>query len=161
MTVNVGLGTGNKDKETEGLMAILSIQKELLQTGQGVTPKNIFDTLERLTESLGHKNVTTFFTDPDSQPPPEEKPDPQEELAKAQIQVANNSVQVANKEAETNKQEAIWDHEEAIAKIQSEERIALRAQDLLDARERTKMEVDLQIAQAKLNEKKVVQINRG
>lgn len=112
MTVNVGLGTGNKDRQISTLMNILEKQKEL-----GVPPQNIHNTLTRLVEAGGYKSVEEFFPDPANNPPPPPKEDPQEQLIRAQIQLTAQQVDVAKSEMETNRQEAIWKHEENMLKI--------------------------------------------
>ena len=112
MTVNVGLGTGNKDRQISTLMNILEKQKEL-----GVPPQNVHNTLTRLVEAGGYKSVEEFFPDPANNPPPPPKEDPQEQLIRAQIQLTAQQVDVAKSEMETNRQEAIWKHEENMLKI--------------------------------------------
>jgi hypothetical protein len=112
MTVNVGLGTGNKDRQISTLGGILEQQKEM-----GAPPENIHNTLTRLVEAGGYKSVEEFFPDPANNPPPPPKEDPQEQLVKAQIQLTAQQVDVAKSEMETNRQEAIWKHEENMLKI--------------------------------------------
>lgn len=133
MSINVGLGSGNKDKQVEGIQLIMALQEKLLPTGQGVTPQNIFNALETAVELLGFRNVERFFTDPATQEPPPEEPDVQEQLAQAQIQLLAAQTETQRQEAITNRQEAQWKHEENMLKIANE-----------DARERTKMELEFQ-----------------
>lgn len=133
MTVSVGLGTGNKDRQMQTLSTILAIQKELMPTGRGVTEGNIYNTLEKLIEAGGYKDVNEFFTDPATQPPPEPQPDPQQMLMEAQIQLTQQQVENARIEADTNRQEAIWRHDEKMKELNDK-----------DARERTKMELEFQ-----------------
>jgi hypothetical protein len=110
--VNVGLGTGNKDRQVSTLSVILQEQKEM-----AVPPENVHNTLTRLVEVGGYKNVEEFFPDPANSPPPPPKEDPQEKLIEAQIQLTAQQVDVAKSEMETNRQEAIWKHEENMLKI--------------------------------------------
>ena len=112
MTVNVGLGTGNKDRQVRTLGTILELQQQM-----AVPPANIHNTLTRLVESGGYKSVEEFFPDPANSPPPEPKQDPQEKLIEAQIQLTAQQVDVAKSEMETNRQEAIWKHQENDKKI--------------------------------------------
>ena len=100
--------------------------------------------MEKLVEVAGFKDVTQFFTDPESLPPEQPKPNVEEELAKAQIELAAEQVKTSRAEAETNRQEATWKHEEAMKKIQVEAQIELQKLTELDARERTKMELEFQ-----------------
>ena len=112
MTVNVGLGTGNKDRQVRTLSTILELQQQM-----AVPPANIHNTLTRLVESGGYKSVEEFFPDPANSPPPEPKQDPQEKLIEAQIKLAEQDVLVRQSEMETNRQEAIWKHQENDKKI--------------------------------------------
>jgi hypothetical protein len=128
MTVNVGLGTGNKDRQVSTLGGILEVQKEM-----AVPPDNIHNTLTRLVEAGGYKNVEEFFPDPAKNPPPPPQQDPQEKLIEAQIKLAEQDVLVRQSEMETNRQEAIWKHEDEARKTT-----------LLDERERYKIELDHQ-----------------
>jgi hypothetical protein len=112
MTVNVGLGSGNKDKQANSVMQLMQVQKE----SPNVSPENIFNAQDKFVEVLGLGNGNTYFSD---QPPPPPAPDPQEELVKAQIQLTQQQVDVARSEMETNRQEAIWKHEENMIKIQT------------------------------------------
>ena len=116
MTVNVGLGTGNKDRQVRTLGTILELQQQM-----AVPPANIHNTLTRLVESGGYKSVEEFFPDPANNPPPPPKEDPQEKLIQAQIALTAQQVDVAKSEMETNRQEAIWKHEENMLKIQTQD----------------------------------------
>jgi hypothetical protein len=111
VTVNVGLGTGNKDQITQNLMAILQLQNGVVQlqggpTGPLVYPQNVYAALEKLTESSGFKE--SFFADP-SQPPPQgtapppQKPDPEMAKVQGQMQLAQMKAQ---SQLEINRQKA-------------------------------------------------------
>jgi hypothetical protein len=90
VTVSVGLGTGNRDAQLMHLDKILGYQNTIVELQKGisgplVTGKNIYDVLSCLTENAGFKQ--TFFTDPSSQPQPQQPPqDP--DMVKAQGQLA-------------------------------------------------------------------------
>ena len=129
MTVNVGIGSGNKDKQLQSVMNIIDIHKQL--GGNGVTEENEYNALEKLVEFSGLGGVERYFTL--DQKPPEPPPDPQQELIRAQIQLTAKQVQVAESEMETNRQEAIWKHEDEARKTT-----------LQDQRERYKIELEHQ-----------------
>jgi soluble cytochrome b562 len=74
-TVNVGLGTGNKDQVVQHLMALIQQQGNGLQIGIA-TPQNIYNANTKLAENLGFKQADQFFTDPSKQPPKPPQPDP-------------------------------------------------------------------------------------
>ena len=131
MTVNVGIGSGNKDRQIQSMLQILEAQKEVM--GRGASEQNVYNALEKLVEFAGLGEADQFFTDPSTLPPPQPQPDPQMELAKAQIQVAQMQAQVSQREAETNRQEAQWRHEEKMKELIDK-----------DQRERYKIELDYQ-----------------
>lgn len=97
MTINVGLGTGNKDQMLMHLQTLLGIQAQAVQMQGGangplVTMENIHHTVTKLTENAGFKNTDRFWTDPKMAPPQQPQPDPammklqqEGELKKAQL----------------------------------------------------------------------------
>ena len=92
ISINVGLGTGNKDSTIAHLMQVLTIQNQIVQTQGGVqgplvSVQNIYETLEKLTETLGYKE--SFFTNPNSMPPtqPGQQPGHHPEVLKAQAEI--------------------------------------------------------------------------
>ena len=63
MTVNVGLGTGDRDIQFARLGMILEQQKEGLQAGF-TTYEHIHHTLRKMVELSGFKDVASFFPEP-------------------------------------------------------------------------------------------------
>lgn len=109
MTVNVGLGTGNKDQQLGHLQAITQAQMAFLQAGLPiVNPKNIYNAQARIVENAGFKSVEDFFTDPEKaqQGPPQ--PDPrmvamQQEM-EAKQQQAQADLQIKQQTAQADMQ---------------------------------------------------------
>jgi len=97
MTVNVGIGTGDRNQKAQSLAAIIAEQKENLMQGSPLaSPQNLFAAYSRFVENAGFKNPEEFFVDPATIPPapPEpEGPDPslaameRIEMGKANIKV--------------------------------------------------------------------------
>jgi hypothetical protein len=87
LTINVGLGTGNKDQQVQHLMALQQVQAHALQLGVA-TPKNIYNSSSKLANALGYKDADLFFIDPTAPPnpgdPPAPPPPPNPDLIKAQ-----------------------------------------------------------------------------
>ncbi len=133
MTVNVGLGTGNKDRQMAMVNQILAMQEKLLPSGRGITEQNVYNALEKLVEFAGLGDVNQYFTDPSTQPPPSDEPSTEEKMAMAQLQLAEQDIQSRRAEAETNRQEAIWRHEEKMKEFIDK-----------DQRERYKIELEYQ-----------------
>lgn len=92
MSINVGLGTGNKDQMLGHLMTLLQIQTQAVQMQQGihgplVTGENLYNTVAKLVENAGLKSPELYFTDPKNTPPqPPQPPQPDPEMVKVQQQ---------------------------------------------------------------------------
>ena len=83
VSIVVGLGTGSKDQQTIMLNSILERQLQAFQIQGGkempmVNLKNMYNTLTKMVENAGLKNVETYFVDPDvgkqMMPPPAPPP---------------------------------------------------------------------------------------
>lgn len=108
MTVNVGLGTGDRDVQFQRLALILGQQKEAFAIG-GVGPEHLHHTLSKMVELSGFKDVEAFFPDPANIPPqPEEpeKPDPVMVMAEMEMQKARMVRDTALANVEVKKMEA-------------------------------------------------------
>ncbi|HSX63973.1 MAG TPA: hypothetical protein VLF15_04550, partial [Pseudoxanthomonas sp.] len=89
MTVNVGLGTGERDQQLMHLNMISQAQQAAIAGGgMGllVTPQNIFNTQKRIVENAGYKNVEEFWTDPQGKMPEPPPPDPKIEIEKKRVE---------------------------------------------------------------------------
>ena len=72
MQISMTFGMGDRTSQVAVLMQIAGMQAQAAQAGIA-TPKNIYNTLARLTKTVGFKDVTEFWTDPEKAPP---KPPP-------------------------------------------------------------------------------------
>jgi len=94
VTINVGLGTGNKDQIMQHMMLIIQAQQNALPLGIA-TPKGMYEALSELTRAAGFKDVSRFWSDP-SQPKDPNDPgqhvpqSPPPEIMKAQIQAQSD-----------------------------------------------------------------------
>ena len=91
MTINVGLGTGDKTQQQSALQAIFQNQMALSQSPFGpllVQPKSIYNTQAKLVENAGFKNIGDFYADPKEQQiqPQQPPPDPALQIAQMQLQ---------------------------------------------------------------------------
>ena len=104
LTVNVGLGTGSKQRQLAGLQLIINAQSQAVAAGKTnlVTDANLYASAKALTRVLGHKDVDAFFSDPSKMPPPQQPPDPK--LQAIQLQ-AQTDAQQAQLEAKLKLQE--------------------------------------------------------
>lgn len=83
MTINVGIGAGDKMQQMMHLGQIYGAQIQLLGTplgGRVVTEQNIYNTQARIAENAGFKDPAEFWTDPHGMPPPQPQPNPQIQL---------------------------------------------------------------------------------
>jgi hypothetical protein len=104
MSINVGLGTGDRDMQSMFLQQISAAQAALSQSPFGpllITPKTIYNAQAKLVENAGFKNIGDFFRDPGDQqvPPPQPPPDPKLQIAQMQLQAEAQRFQ-----AETQRQ---------------------------------------------------------
>lgn len=63
LQINTGVGLVAKEANVQTLQQVLQMQLQLLQLGV-VSPKNIYNTVKKLLEELGYKNVNDYITDP-------------------------------------------------------------------------------------------------
>jgi hypothetical protein len=110
MTINVGIGTGDKEQQTLMLNGIEMAQAAAIQGGgMGllVTPKNIYNLQKRKVELAGFKDANEFWTmPPEEMPkPPPPPPDPKVQIEGAKLQQADQHLQV-NLTAEQQKFQA-------------------------------------------------------
>lgn len=94
MNVSVGLGTNNKDQTVAHIMALLELDKGIIQLQGGIqgpllTAQNIHEKLKLLVEAMGFKGNDRYYTDPASLPPPEQPEGEQEDpLAEVKLKAA-------------------------------------------------------------------------
>ena len=106
-TINVGLGTGNKDQEFQHLMALIQSQQGAMGAGI-VTPKNIYESHCKLSQALGYKQENLFFSDPSDpevkqqMPPP--PPNPEAAKIQAQMQLEQMKVQAQGQQKQAEMQ---------------------------------------------------------
>jgi hypothetical protein len=72
LTINVGLGTGDKEQNMLAFQQIAMVQEKLIGAGMSdlVTKDNIYKLAARMTENAGFKEVNEFFTEPQQQGQP-------------------------------------------------------------------------------------------
>jgi hypothetical protein len=74
VTVNVGLGTGDREQQQAIMMQLLGLDQQIIMAQQGmngplVRAENIYNKLAKILEYAGYKSVDPFYTDPASLPP--------------------------------------------------------------------------------------------
>lgn len=90
VSINVGLGTGNKETQAMSLAQIESAQMAAVQGGgMGllVTPKNLYNLQSQKVKLAGFQNVDDFWTDPgENMPQKPQQPSPEQIKAQAEQQ---------------------------------------------------------------------------
>lgn len=109
MTINVGIGTGDVQQQSQFLMQIAQAQAAVAGSPyakQLLSPKQVFNVQARLAENAGFKNPEEFWVDPDTVPPDNSPPppDPKVELEKAKLQDSQQKAQ-AEMQLEMQKQD--------------------------------------------------------
>lgn len=105
MTVNVGIGTGNKDQIASHVMGLMQIQEKAMQAGVPIVDaKRVYNAAAKYATNVGFRNPEEFFIDPDSeqgqqmaQQPP--KPDPKMLEVQAKTQAENNKLSFEQQKA--------------------------------------------------------------
>lgn len=87
VTINVGLGTGNKDRTLQMLSMISAKQLELKQTGRGymVSELNDYNTMVKMIEAAGWRSPELFVTNPQMVPQQAKVPPPNPDMVKLEI----------------------------------------------------------------------------
>lgn len=91
LTVNVGLGTGNKDQIAQHLQTLFGSMQQAAQFGI-IKPVNMYEAGIKLAETLGFANPEKFFTDPKTLPPPQ--PPPVDPMIQAQMKIAESQFEL-------------------------------------------------------------------
>jgi hypothetical protein len=138
VTIETGLGTGDKSQLVAILGQILGIQKEALMAKIPLVDlKNVYNTLSQMIKAAGLKTPEKYFTDPENAPPqpPQEAPNDQDPnaTALAQAQVESARLQLQGKQMQIQA-----DMEKTAAELEIE-KVRLQQQ-----------QVQLQIKQAEL-----------
>lgn len=154
VSINVGIGLGNKDQKVNHLMALLAQQEKVFPLGIA-NPQGIYQSSSELARLLGFKNGDKFFSDPAKNPPaPPPPPDPaqmqmQAEQQKTQMQMQaskeKHMMEMQMRERELQ-QEAMLRERELQLEAQKQQ-----AQSENDMQERQhKAQLDAQLAQQRM-----------
>lgn len=159
MTINVGLGTGNKDQQLMHLQTIIAAQMQSMPLGV-VEPRNIYNALIKLTQNAGFKHPDEFWTDPTMKPPQPPQPPPEVQVEQMRLQAKQQELQV-KLQAEQQKfqaeqqikqsemqMQAQFENQKAQAQLQHEQ---IRSQnDVEIERDKLQMQAELERYKAQL-----------
>lgn len=128
MTVNVGLGTGNKDQQLMHLQRIAENQMLALQGGFDgvlVDPIHLYNVQAKLAENAGFKNVQDFWRDPSTNPPEPKPPQVPPEVQKEEMRIKADQ-QKFQAQAQADQQKAAFDAQQKA--VESDRNAALQMQ---------------------------------
>lgn len=94
LTVNVGLGTGNKEEQIQALQMLGSAMQQAAAAGI-VKPNNVYNAGCKLVEALDFGDSDKYFTDPAKMPPQQPKPDPALLQVEAAIKIEDQKFKLA------------------------------------------------------------------
>ena len=143
VVINVALGRGTDQERMMMLRQIGEMQKEAMSTMGAQNPltdmSKLANTLKSMTELAGFKDASKFWNDPAQfQPPPDaDKPDINEQLIQVQIQQIQADIQ--KKAAELD--------------------LEMKKAQMVDDRERDKLEADLYVKAEEMKAKYGTQLN--
>lgn len=124
VTINVGLGTNNKDRDFAALQQLIAAQDKVASSGKYgylISANHVFNTASKLVETLGLNNPEMYFGNPDKVQPPKPKPDPQVEMLQKQLALAEQEQQRRNQqtamEGQIKQMQAQHDQQRQIAEF--------------------------------------------
>lgn len=110
LSISVGLGSVNRETQSNGIMQIARFQKEAFQAGI-VSPENVYNTGAEFVKGLGFKDPDKFFTMPDKMPQKPTAPDPKMEKIKADMANAEKDRELEREKLGLEKQEQDFDQQ--------------------------------------------------
>lgn len=145
-TVNIGLGSGSKDRDM-ALMGQITAKQELIMGALGpnnplVTPANYYEALKDFTEAAGIRTANKYFGDPRQAAPQPPQPSPEMAKVQAEMQAKQAELQIdAQMQAQKAQQEAQLAQQKAV--MEAESRRAQHEAEMMMRREQIAAEMAL------------------
>lgn len=140
-SVNVGLGTGDKQELVQNLMLIIAEQKQLMAAASPMFDQaKLYNAYRALLKAMNVKGVDLFFNDPahvQQQPPAPPPPPPEQILANAQIEVEKIKLQGQREKTAADKELKQLDLQIKAVELQIKER-ELALKEAVAAREQNR-----------------------
>jgi hypothetical protein len=160
VSINVGLGTGNKDQQVAHLMALLQQQQFGLQVGTA-TPENVYQSQQELVKALGFKTAEKFFSDPAKAPPRPQPPAPEQIKAQAAMQLEQMRQQADAQKFQAQTQMEMQRIQMEAQATQAQKQAELQVQQANDerdaVREQARLEMEAQLKQLEADNKAVLE----
>lgn len=159
MTINVGIGTGNKEQRFAFLMNLLNVQKEALMSGTGLTsPPKLYNTLQKLVELGDLKSAEPYFDDPAQKPPQPPPPDPEMEKVKAEAEAKQAELQMKGQQKQAEMQQ---DAQLEMQKMRAEFELKQQQMQAEMALEMQKMQAEMRLEMIRIQQNGAVQMDRN
>lgn len=145
MTVNVGLGTGDKTQQLMQLQTVATQQFTLRQAGAAwVTDRNLYNMARKTAELAGYPHDGLFFTDPETVPPAPPAPNPEDGKMQLESQKMAQQGQIAAFEMQAKEKELMvsTEIEKYKADLQAQTQLALESMRQENARQLEGMRID-------------------
>ena len=107
VSVNVGLGHGNRDQAINHMAMLAQNYVAIRQDPEFrhmVSPKNVYNMVGEALKSMGYKNFQKFISNPDTTPPSPPPPDPKAEADKMKAQIEMQKMQMEGQKAQAEMQ---------------------------------------------------------
>lgn len=162
VSINVGLGVGNKDQQVGHLMALYQAMGNGLQLGI-VTPENVYNVLVEMAKNMGFKTADKFVTKPDPNKPP---PNPMQgqmqiEQMKAQAQVQMKSAEVqAQSQLERERMQMQAEVDANRQRVEAEQQAARLQMEMAAKREQAMLDMQLEREKAETQARVQIEIAR-
>jgi hypothetical protein len=146
VSINVGLGTGNKDQNVQHLMLL----------GQVITqaapilppqPEKVHNLITELAKNMGFKSADKFLPDPKQIPPQQDKPDPKMAEVQGKLQLEQQKAQ-AEMMLEREKTQLEQQQQQHLNEVEAQ-RQELQAQRQMQL-EQMKFQHDMQVQQMRI-----------
>ena len=141
VSINVGIGLGNKDQKVNHLMALLAQQEKVYPLGL-TNPQGIYQASSELARLLGFKSADKFFSDPSKAAPPPQAPDPMQ----MQMQAEQQKTQM---QIEASKEKHMMDMQMRERELQQEAMLRERELQLETQKQQVQAQNDMQERQHK------------
>jgi type IV secretory pathway VirB10-like protein len=151
MTVEVGMGRGDRDEVRAGLIMLGGVQRELKAGGSPmVSDANLYATIERVAETFGITDLTPFMTNPAMIPPtPPQAPPPDPSMEAIRVQDAKYQADAQRDAAKlaADEREKVRAHERFMAELalkqsKDDRDEAKAASDIQDQEDRLQLDRD-------------------
>jgi hypothetical protein len=149
VSINVGLGVGNKDQQIAHLMNLQQAQANGLAIGIS-KPANLYASCLELAKAMGFKSAEKFFSEPDPNQPP---PDPSQgamQIEQMKLQAkAQSESQALQAKTQADMQSKQADMQLERERMQMQAEVDRNRQEVEAQQQQVKMQMEMELEQAK------------